>query len=193
MSKKVIAIIQARMGSSRLPGKVLKTIKGRPMLWHVVKRVSSAELIDSVIIATSTKAKDDKIEEFSRSSRVKVYRGSENDVLDRYYKAAKEAGADVIVRITADCALICPEVIDKVVSEFLKSRCDYATNGLVYTYPDGCDTEVFSLNALAKAWQECGDAAQREHVTPYIRNSGKFKLRQSQGPAIRNQGVPISA
>jgi len=184
MSKRVIAIVQARMSSTRLLGKVLKDVAGKPILWHILKRVSSARLIDEVIIATSTSSKDSRIKEFAKENNYRLFRGSESDCLDRYYKAAKGFAADVVVRITADCPLICPEVIDKVISEYLKEGYDYVTNTLLYTYPDGCDVEVFSFKALERAWKECKDAIDREHVTPYIRNSGKFKIKnvESQNP-----------
>jgi glutamate-1-semialdehyde 2,1-aminomutase/spore coat polysaccharide biosynthesis protein SpsF len=174
---KVVAIIQARMGSKRLPKKVLMNIKEKPMLWHVIKRVSSAKLVDEVVIATSRALEDSRIEEFAKKNGFNIFRGSEYNCLDRYYKAAKKFSVDTIVRITADCPLICPEVIDKVISEYLKGDYDYVTNTLFYTYPDGCDVEVFSFKALEKAWRECKDPVDREHVTSYIRNTGKFKIK----------------
>ena len=177
MPKKIVAIIQARLSSTRLPGKVLMEIKGRPMLWHVIRRVSAVKRIDAIMIATSLKDKDDKLEKFSRENKVKIFRGSEDDCLDRYYKAAKACYADVVVRITADCPLICPEVIDRVISEYLKGNYDYASNTLLYTYPDGCDVEVFSFNALKKAYEKAKDPVAREHVTPYFINSGLFRIK----------------
>ena len=153
---KAVAIVQARMQSTRLPKKVLMDIEGKPMLWHIVKRALSAKLIGRVIIATSTSARDNPIHKFARECNFDIFRGSEHNCLDRYYQAAKKNKADTIVRITGDCPLICPEIIDKVVSEYLKGNYDYVTNTLFYTYPDGCDIEVFSFKALDKAWRECG-------------------------------------
>jgi len=174
---KIVAIIQARMGSTRLPGKVLMEISGKPLLWHVVNRVSYSKYISQIVIATSTNPKDDEIEKFAKKYNLNIFRGSENDCLDRYYKAAKKYKADVIVRITADCPLICPKIIDKVILEYIKGDFDYVTNTIVYTYPDGCDVEVFSFEALEKAWREAKDPVEREHVTVYIRNSEEFKIK----------------
>lgn len=159
------------MGSTRLPGKVMMEICGRPMLWHVIHRLRHAETFDSIIVATSEQMIDDEIEEFCRTENVPCFRGSEKDVLDRYYQAAKWIGADVIVRITADCPLIDPEVVDSVVNKYLECECDYASNSELRTYPDGLDTEVFSFNALKRAWSEARMMSEREHVTPYIRNN----------------------
>lgn len=173
----IAAIIQARMGSTRLPGKTLATIMGKPLLWHLLERLKSSKTIEEIVVATTTNPKDKAIVDFSRRYGVEVFQGDENDVLDRMYRAAKKINADAIVRVTPDCPLICPEIIDKVVSEFLKGGYDYVTNTLLYSYPDGCDVEVFTFKALEKAWKEASDPAQREHVTPYIRNSVKFKIR----------------
>jgi glutamate-1-semialdehyde aminotransferase/spore coat polysaccharide biosynthesis protein SpsF (cytidylyltransferase family)/predicted dehydrogenase len=170
----VVAIIQARMGSSRLPGKSLAEIEQRPMLWHVVQRVKRATMVDRVVVATSTAAADDAIERMCRENNIPCHRGSENDVLDRYYAAARAEKASQIVRITADCPLIDPEVIDRVVHRFLRGDLDYASNAMVRTYPDGLDTEICSFSALEKAWHEARKASEREHVTPYLR-SGKFR------------------
>lgn len=170
----IVAIIQARMGSSRFPGKTLADLAGRPMLARVAERVSLARAVDRVVVATSTAPQDDPIAEFCRNQRIPCFRGSEDDVLDRFYGAAKEHGADIVVRITADCPLIDPGVIDRVVERFQRGDCDYATNALRYTYPDGLDTEVFSMAALEQAWREARKPSEREHVTPYLR-SGKFR------------------
>lgn len=175
----IAAIIQARKGSTRLPGKVMMDICGHPMLWHVVNRVDRAKLLDEVIVATSDNALDDSIAAFCEQEGVPCFRGSENDVLDRYYFAAMWIHADIIVRITADCPLIDPVVLNKVVAVYLDSGCDYASNTIDRTYPDGLDTEVFSFEALERAWREARWQSEREHVTPYIRKNGKlFNLRQ---------------
>jgi len=170
----VVAIIQARMGSSRLPGKSLAEIEGHPMLWHVIERVKRACLIDRVVVATSTAKADDAIESMCRDMGVTCYRGSENDVLDRYYMAARAEKASQVVRITADCPLIDPEVVDRVVRRFQRGDIDYAANFMVRTYPDGLDTEVFSFSVLERAWHESTKSSEREHVTPYLR-MGKFR------------------
>ena len=170
----VVAIIQARMGSSRLPGKSLAEIEGRSMLWHVIHRVKRATLIDRVVVATSTAPADDAIEKMCRENGVPCYRGSENDVLDRFYGAARGERAAQVVRITADCPLIDPEVIDRVVRRFQRGDLDYASNAMVRSYPDGLDTEICSFSALERAWHEATKASEREHVTPYLR-SEKFR------------------
>jgi glutamate-1-semialdehyde 2,1-aminomutase/spore coat polysaccharide biosynthesis protein SpsF len=173
---KVVAIIQARMGATRLPGKVLAEILGQPMLWHVVNRVRMARLVDKIVVATSDKPEDDVIVEFCVENGIECFRGSETDVLDRFYQAARRLGADAVVRITADCPLIDPKTVDRVVSVYLEGEYDYVTNTIRYTYPDGLDVEVFSFAVLEQAWKEAHLAAEREHVTPYIRTSGKFRV-----------------
>lgn len=181
----VVAIIQARMGSSRLPGKSLAEIEGRPMLWHVIQRVKRAKLVDRVVVATSTAPADDAIEKMCRESDVPCYRGSENDVLDRYYHAARAEKASQVVRITADCPLIDPEVIDRVVQRFQRGDLDYASNAMVRTYPDGLDTEICSFLALERAWHEATKASEREHVTPYLRSE---KCRTAN---VENSSTPV--
>lgn len=168
----IAAIIQARMGATRLPGKVLIDIAGKPLLEHVLDRVRLSRLIDRIIIATTTKEKDRVILEKARSWGVESYAGSEEDVLDRFYQAAKMYGAKTIVRITPDDPFKDPEVIDKVVSYYVKNKdnLDYASNTLKPTYPEGLDAEVFSFYALEKAWREAKKPSEREHVTPYIWN-----------------------
>jgi glutamate-1-semialdehyde aminotransferase/spore coat polysaccharide biosynthesis protein SpsF (cytidylyltransferase family)/predicted dehydrogenase len=170
----VVAIIQARMGSSRLPGKSLAAIEKRPMLWHVIQRVKRARLVDRVVVATSIAAADDAIEAMCRENDIPCYRGSEHDVLDRFYGAARAEKASQVVRITADCPLIDPEVIDRVVRRFQLGDLDYASNAMVRSYPDGLDTEIFSFSALERAWHEASKTSEREHVTSYLR-SEKFR------------------
>ena len=173
----ITAIIQARMGSTRLPDKTLMEIEGKPLLWHLIERVKRAKLVDRVVIATTLNPRDKEIWNFAKKHGIEVYRGSEDDVLDRVYQVAKKVKARDIVRVTPDCPLLCPKVVDEVVSEYIKGGSDYVTNTLTYTYPDGLDVEVFSFKALEKAWKECKDAMGREHLTLYIRNSGKFSLK----------------
>ncbi len=167
---KVSAIIQARMSSTRLPDKVLANIEGKPMLWHVINRLKRTELINEVIVATTTNRKDEPIIELAKETGVESFSGSEEDVLDRYYQAAKKYKVDVIVRITADCPLIDSQIADKVIKYYLnnKNKFDYVSNILVRTYPRGLDTEVFSFNALEKSWYKTKKLYEREHVTPYI-------------------------
>lgn len=171
------AIIQARKGSTRLPGKVMLNILGKTVLWHVVNRVSKTELIDGFIIATTTSLEDDNIVEFCKENDILVSRGSENDVLDRYYQCAKEYDIKDIVRITSDCPLHDPDVIDMVIKEYLIGDYDYVSNTIEYTFPDGFDVEVFSFNVLENAWKNAKMPSEREHVTPYIRKNEDFKKK----------------
>ena len=178
---KIVAIIQARMGSSRLPGKVLKDLCGQPMLGWVVGRTTSAKLVNQIIVATTTDVRDDAIVQFCQTNTITCFRGSPNDVLDRYYQAAKYFQADIIVRITADCPLIDPELIDKTIKAFLDSNVDFAANRLpppfMRTYPIGLDVEVVSFYALERAWKEATELHEREHVMPYFYEvSGRFKI-----------------
>ena len=163
------------MGSSRLPGKTIADVAGRPLLLRVVERVQSAQRVDKVVVATTCQPSDDAITALCQQEEIHHFRGSENDVLDRFYRTAEAHRADTVVRITADCPLIDPSVIDKVIARFQVGDCDYVSNSLRYTYPDGLDTEVFSFAALERAWREARRPSEREHVTPYLRR-GKFRL-----------------
>jgi spore coat polysaccharide biosynthesis protein SpsF (cytidylyltransferase family) len=165
---KTVALIQARMSSSRLPGKVLQDIAGKPMLWHVVHRAQQAKSIDSVAVITTTRADDDAIEMLCKESGIPCFRGSLDDVLDRYYQAAIYFKADIVVRLTADCPLLDPAVIEQVVKTFHQNSFDYVANVVEVTYPDGLDTEVFRFEALERAWREARLKSEREHVTVYI-------------------------
>jgi spore coat polysaccharide biosynthesis protein SpsF len=181
---KVAAIIQARMGSSRLPGKVLLNLAGEPMLGRVVSRVRRTRLIAEVLVATTVESRDDALVEFCHSRGIACCRGSETDVLDRFIRAARIANADAVVRITADCPLIDSEVIDKVVTHFLRRQpmVDYVSNVIpVRTYPRGLDTEVVSREALERAHRKATDAPSREHVTAFIcRHPELFRLEVCQ-------------
>ncbi len=177
----VTVLIQARMGSTRLPGKVLKEIAGGTMLLRVVERVSRSTLADRVVIATSTLPGDNVIEDFCRTHGILCGRGSEQDVLDRFYSIiTNRFPSDIIVRITSDCPLIDPSVMDAVIRKVVGScgRTDYACNFLPErTYPRGLDTEAFTYDALRLAWEECESPELREHVTPYIyRNPDIFRI-----------------
>jgi spore coat polysaccharide biosynthesis protein SpsF len=174
---KVVAIIQARMGSTRLPGKVLKDIGGQSMLARVVRRVQRATLLDLVVVATTVESSDDVIVAECRHLGVAVFRGDEKDVLGRYHQAAKEYGAEVIVRITADCPLIDPEVVDRVVRAFFDEQPDCASNTLVRTYPRGLGFSVITMAALTRAYQEAHEPHHRTHVPLYIhQNPDSFRL-----------------
>ena len=169
---KVFVIIQARMGSTRLPGKVLMRILDKTILEYVVERVQRAWNISGVVIATTNDKKDDPIVEVAKNLGVFVYRGSEYDVLDRYYQAAKVYKIEHVVRITADCPLIDPRIIDHIIDYYIAVRPDYCSNVHTRTFPNGLDVEVFSFKALEKVWQRAFLDSDREHVTRYIRNQG---------------------
>lgn len=176
----IIAIIQARMGSTRLPGKVLEDILGKPLLQHVIERVRQSRLIDDLVVATTRNSKDLSILVLTKKLKIKSYRGSENDVLDRFYHAAKKYSADTVVRITADDPFKDPRIIDRIIKYFLtnRNRIDYVSNTIEYSYPLGLDVEVFTFKALKKTWEEARQAFQREHVTPYMRqNPQLFRLK----------------
>ncbi len=168
------------MSSTRLPGKVLKPVLGKPLLAYQVERLQRVEHADAVVLATTTNDADQVLVDFAQAHDLAWYRGSEEDVLSRYQGAAEEAGADVVIRITSDCPLIDPAVIDRVIATFAQSQpdCDYASNTLRRTYPRGMDCEVFSRKALDIAHAETIEPADREHVTPFIyRRSDRFALR----------------
>lgn len=174
---KTIAIIQARISSTRLPGKVLMPLAGISVLEHVIARVRRSEKVSDVIVATSTKKNDLRIAEFCEKFNVKVFCGSEEDVLDRFYQASRLSDPAHIVRITADCPMIDPKIIDIIVDRHLKGGLDYTSNTIRPTYPDGEDAEVFKMSVLDNAWKNAKLPSEREHVTPYIRNNPQvFKL-----------------
>ncbi|MBW3000354.1 glycosyltransferase family protein [Candidatus Woesearchaeota archaeon] len=173
----ILAIVQARMSSRRLPGKILKEIKGKPLIFYVLNQVKKSKLVDNIVLASTNKEKDALLLETVKREGFETFAGSEDDVLDRYYRAAKKFRGDTIVRVTGDCPLIDPEIIDKVIQGFISSDCDYASNIHPPSFPDGLDVEVFSFNALKKAWEEAKLKSEREHVTPYIwKNKDKFKI-----------------
>lgn len=182
MTNPIIAtIIQARMGSSRLPGKVLLPLGGAPVLAHVVARASRAETVQVTLVATTDDPADDPIQTFCEQNGYRCFRGNVYDVLDRYYQAARWVNADVVVRITADCPMIDPQVIDNVVREFLASGADFGCNRLPppwkRTYPIGLDVEICTFAALERAWQEAEIKYEREHVMPYLYDQpGRFKV-----------------
>ncbi len=165
---KTVVIIQARMGSTRLPGKVLADVAGYPLLYHVLNRARQIAEIDEVMVATTTLPADEQLLGFARRWGAPAYAGSCDDVLDRYYQAGRQTGADTIVRVTADCPLLDPEVAGSVLARFRQGDLDYASNTHPPTFPDGLDTEVCSFETLRRAWCEGQLKSEREHVMPYI-------------------------
>ena len=177
---KTIALIQARMGSTRLPNKVMKTIGGVPMIELLLTRLAKTKGIDQIIVATSIDDRNLPLVEHIRMLGYTCEQGSENDVLDRYVKAAKKHNADVVVRITGDCPLVDPELVDEVIRSFKAANVDYFSNTNPPTYPDGLDIEVCTYKALEQAHQETTEPFDREHVTPYLRKPGKFRTAAMQ-------------
>lgn len=170
---KTVAIIQARMGSSRLPDKVLMPVLGKPLLAWMLRRVSACPEVNEIVVATTTQHRDDVIAEFAKAAGCKVYRGSENDVLDRYYQAASTLTPDAVVRLTADCPLLDPTVLGTLIREFQACKLDFISNSepLPSSWPDGMDISIMSFKALQKAWQESKKPSEREHVTFYFWNN----------------------
>ncbi len=172
---KVVAIVQARMGSTRLPNKVMKPIGSGPMIEVLLARLDRAKEVSEIMVATSDDPRNQALADHVQALGYKCYRGSENDVLNRYLQAAKSAQADVVVRITGDCPLVDPALVDNVIRQFNAADVDYFTNTLPPTYPDGLDIEVFTFKALEKAALETSNPYDHEHVTPYLRESPHFK------------------
>lgn len=164
----ILAILQARMSSTRLPGKVAMDANGIPMLAYEIQRVLQSKKIDKLVVATSSNPEDHIIEEISRKNHVECFRGSLHNVLDRFYQCAKKFQASHIVRITGDCPIIDPSIIDAVIDLHLSSSADYTTNGIKRTFPDGLDTEVMTFESLRKAHSNAHLPSELEHVTPYI-------------------------
>ncbi len=193
MNMHKVAILQARMTSSRLPGKVMLDIAGQPMLWHVIQRASQAQLVDQVVVATTREPSDDVLAQYCQKLGLPCFRGSQADVLDRFYQAATQFHADVVIRLTADCPLLDPDLIDLTVSTFLGQSLPYGSSGTTLstphdspatdpidfcanrlpppwqrTLPIGLDVEVCTFAALERAWREAHELHQREHVMPYL-------------------------
>lgn len=168
---KTVIIVQARMTSTRLPGKVLKLVDAKPLLAYLIERLRRVKLADDIVIATTGNSTDDVIVKFCECAKVNYFRGSENDVLSRYYQAAMKYNADVVVRITSDCPVIDPQVVDQVIGMFKSAypRLSYVSNIGERTFPRGMDTEVFTAKALEEAYREATEKPDREHVTPFIR------------------------
>ena len=186
---KLVAVVQSRMGSTRLPGKVMKEICGKPMLLLMLERLSQAKLIDEIVVATTTNPNDDVIFELVKKNGYNVFRGSEFDCLDRHYRVAIEYNAAYIAKITPDCPLIDPQIVDKVLDYFLKNvnNYDYVSNAHPPSWPDGLDLEVFHVATLEKAYREATESSHREHTTTYIwSNPEKFRIGNVVNPDGRN-------
>ncbi|ATG91330.1 cytidylyltransferase domain-containing protein [Methylomonas koyamae] len=164
----ILAILQARMSSSRLPGKVLLPVLGEPMLLRQIERLRKVRNIDRLLVATSAETADDEIENLCKQHAIDCFRGNLNDVLDRFYQAAVSHHPDHVVRLTADCPLADPGLIDQVIEFYLAGGYDYASNSIQPTFPDGLDVEICRFACLEQAWREAGLPSQREHVMPFI-------------------------
>ena len=164
----ILAIVQARSSSSRLPGKVLNPILGKAMILHEIARLRKSQFIDQTILATSQDESDDQLAKLCQQNGVRVFRGSLDDVLDRYYQCASTLRPEYVVRITGDCPLLDWHIVDKVVQKHMEEKNDYTSNTLQVTYPDGLDVEVMRYKALEKAWREAMLPSEREHVTQYL-------------------------
>lgn len=178
---KTVAIIQARLGSTRLPGKVLLPLARHPMVWHVVQRVRRVPEVEQVVVATSTLSSDQPLVDYLHRHSVDVFRGPEEDVLTRYFEAAQEYGAEAIMRVTSDCPLFSPRVASLVAQQFLNAEgaYSYVSNTLERTFPRGLDLEIFSSTALTRAFRQATHPYEREHVTPFIwQHPQDFRLGQ---------------
>jgi spore coat polysaccharide biosynthesis protein SpsF len=194
MSKNnIIAIVQARTGSTRLPGKILKKILDKPMLLLMLERLSTSHLIDKIVVATTTDKEDDVLENLSKSNGFNVFRGSVLDCLDRYYQTAKHYNAKIVLKITSDCPLIDPVIVDEVIQYFLdnENKFDYVSNVRPPTFPDGLDVEIFTFSVLEYAWNNATDPIHREHTTTFIHSQPeKFKIGNHFMP--KNQNLFLS-
>jgi spore coat polysaccharide biosynthesis protein SpsF len=186
----LVVIIQARMSSTRLPGKVLRQVLGKPLLSFQIERIRRLSHPHVLILATSTDPSDNIIESYAQEVGVRCHRGSLDDVLARYHSAAVAAKAQTVVRLTADCPVIDPKVIDHVIGHYDRSptQPDYVSNSLRRTYPRGMDCEIFSFQSLDEAFREANEAAEREHVTPFIyRNSERYRLENVAYPSDHHE------
>lgn len=173
----IIATIEARMNSSRLPGKVFLQSKGIPLLGHLVNRLKQVKILDGIVLATTINQEDDVLVDFANENKINFFRGSEEDVMGRVLKAGEANKAEIIVEITGDCPLIDPNIVDQVITTFLNNDCDFVNNNSVLTYPDGMDTRVFSLKALQKSYSLTKDKLDYEHVTLHMKKNPKlFKI-----------------
>lgn len=176
---KIVTVVQARCGSTRLPNKILLPILGEPLLLRMLERVSAAALVNHIVVATTDDPADDKIEALCHEWGYPVYRGSSSDLLDRHYQVGRKFDADVVVKIPSDCPLIDPKVIDRIYKFFIHHypKYDYVSNLHPATYPDGNDVELMTMRSLTTAWEEAVRPLEREHTTPYIwENPDKFQI-----------------
>lgn len=164
----ILGILQARVSSTRLPDKVLRPLLGKPMILRQIERLKRIVQIDRLVLATSNDPSDDRLAEVCAAENIECFRGDLDDVLDRFYKAAQQYRPEYIVRLTGDCPLADPEVIDNLITYFLAGAYDYSSNSLEPTFPDGLDAEIFRFSCLEEAWKEAVLPSQREHVTPFI-------------------------
>ncbi len=177
MATKTTMMIQARVGSSRLPRKVLAKIQNKPMIWHVINRAKKVKNVKQIVLLTTTKNSEQALLQIAKKKNILGYAGSELDVLDRFYKASLEFSADPIIRITGDCPLIDPLLIEKMIEFYNNNNYDLISNTIIPTFPDGLDTSVFSFSVLKKTWKNAKLKSEREHVVPYIiKNKQKFKI-----------------
>lgn len=173
----IIGILQARTKSSRLPQKVLRKIKDKTLLELYINRIRKSRLIDNIIIATTTEPEDNIIENLAKKIKIDCFRGSENDLIDRYYQCAKKYNADIIVRLCSDDPFVDYQIVDRAIQIFKDNQADFVTNHFDPTYPEGLDIEVYSIGALEKSWQEAKLLSEREHVFPYVQNNqDQFKI-----------------
>ena len=174
-------IIQARLGSNRLPGKILKEYKTYNLLNVLIKRLERSKIVKNIIVATTKQKIDDKIVKFCSKNLIKCFRGSKNNVLERYFDASKKYNVKNIVRITSDCPFVDPIILDKMILEFKKKKLDYLSNTYPEpsTYPDGMDIEIFTFNSLAQANKYATKRSEKEHVTVYIRSKNNFKTSRT--------------
>ncbi|MFC1828417.1 cytidylyltransferase domain-containing protein [Thermodesulfobacteriota bacterium] len=185
---KRVAVIQARMGSERLPGKVLKTLAGQPVLQHIVNILQGVSIIDEIVIATTTLRQDDAVEQLAEKNSVRVIRGSANDVLDRFRLVVLATKPDLVIRVTGDDPLMDNGITERVIAAHAEGDWDYSSNILTRTYPRGMDTEVVTQEVLAEAWRETADQNDREHVTLYIRDRGDvFRLHNVAAQEMHNR------
>ncbi|MCU0734069.1 MAG: glycosyltransferase family protein [Methylotetracoccus sp.] len=168
MKAPVLIVVQARLGSTRLPGKVLRDLGGKPMLLRMLERLYAVKSPATVVVATTTDPQDERIETLCRASGVEVFRGHPTDLLDRHYQAAVAFGAEAVAKIPSDCPLIDPAAVDNVLARFAQGDCDYASNLHPASWPDGNDVEVMRVTALQTAWREARLPMEREHTTPFI-------------------------
>ncbi len=175
---KIVTVIQARMSSSRLPQKILLPILGKPLLYRMIERVKKAKLIGKLVVATSTNADDDEVENFCSKNNLVCYRGHLTDLLDRHYQVGKTFSANAVVKIPSDCPLIDPQIIDKVIRHYIENdELDFVSNLHPATYPDGNDVEIMSFDSLECAWKDAAKSYEREHTTPFIwENADTFKV-----------------